>query len=106
MTRAGCWFEKGIIWFGLFSGVSATGITLLRVVDPENKSGALEDLGLAMVPMSFTDLFLIGVVPIFLGQGHTFLVGLILALIGAVFLLVLKATGCVHPSLAVAQKRK
>lgn len=99
-TMPQCWFEKGIIWFGLFSGVSATGITLLRVVDPENRSGALEDLGLAMVPMSFTDLFLIGVVPIFLGQGHTLLAGIILFLAGGLFLAVLKATGCVHPSLA------
>ncbi|MGY6530611.1 MAG: sodium/glutamate symporter [Cyanobacterium sp.] len=36
------WFERGICDFGQSMGVTATGILLLRMVDPENKSGAFE----------------------------------------------------------------
>ena len=36
------WFEKGIGDMGQSMGVTATGILLLRMVDPENRSGAFE----------------------------------------------------------------
>lgn len=36
------WFEKGIGDLGQSMGVTATGILLLRMVDPENRSGAFE----------------------------------------------------------------
>ncbi|MEN9216149.1 MAG: sodium/glutamate symporter [Gloeomargarita sp. HHBFW_bins_162] len=36
------WFEKGIADMGQSMGVTATGILLLRMVDPTNKSGAFE----------------------------------------------------------------
>jgi len=36
------WFEKGIGDLGQSMGVTATGILLLRMVDPENQSGAFE----------------------------------------------------------------
>lgn len=36
------WFERGICDLGQSMGVTATGILLLRMVDPENKSGAFE----------------------------------------------------------------
>ncbi|AFZ46411.1 sodium/glutamate symporter [Cyanobacterium stanieri PCC 7202] len=36
------WFERGICDFGQSMGVTATGILLLRMVDPDNKSGAFE----------------------------------------------------------------
>ena len=36
------WFERGIGDMGQSMGVTATGILLLRMVDPENKSGAFE----------------------------------------------------------------
>jgi ESS family glutamate:Na+ symporter len=34
------WFERGIAEFGQASGVTATGLLLLRTVDPENKTSA------------------------------------------------------------------
>jgi ESS family glutamate:Na+ symporter len=34
------WFERGIAEFGQASGVTATGLLLLRTVDPENKTAA------------------------------------------------------------------
>ena len=36
------WFERGIGDMGQSMGVTATGILLLRMVDPENRSGAFE----------------------------------------------------------------
>ncbi|MGF1493873.1 MAG: sodium/glutamate symporter [Microcoleaceae cyanobacterium] len=36
------WFEKGIGDMGQSMGVTATGILLMRMVDPENRSGAFE----------------------------------------------------------------
>lgn len=36
------WFERGIGDMGQSMGVTATGILLLRMVDPQNKSGAFE----------------------------------------------------------------
>lgn len=36
------WFERGICDMGQSMGVTATGILLLRMVDPENRSGAFE----------------------------------------------------------------
>lgn len=36
----GDWFERGICEFGQFTGVTATGLLLLRTVDPESKTSA------------------------------------------------------------------
>lgn len=46
------WFERGIMIYGMCSDVMATGDTLLRVVDPNNESGTLEDTGTACTIMS------------------------------------------------------
>lgn len=48
---ADIWFPLGLINFGMSTGVTATGFVLLRVVDPELKSGAAEDYALA-APLS------------------------------------------------------
>ncbi|HMO51634.1 MAG TPA: sodium/glutamate symporter [Kiritimatiellia bacterium] len=39
------WFERGIGDFGQSTGVTVTGILLMRMADPRNKSGALESFG-------------------------------------------------------------
>ncbi|SES90495.1 sodium/glutamate symporter [Anaerobranca gottschalkii] len=39
------WFERGIGDFGQSMGVTATGLLLMRVADPENKTPALESFG-------------------------------------------------------------
>jgi len=59
------WFERGIYIFGLSTGVMATGVILLRVTDPEFKSGVLEDFGFAWIFLSFMDMFLVSFSPIF-----------------------------------------
>ena len=40
------WFQLGLINYGMSTGTTATGFVLLRMVDPELKSGAAEDLSL------------------------------------------------------------
>ena len=39
------WFEKAIAEFGQATGVTATGLMLLRTVDPENKTEAASSFG-------------------------------------------------------------
>jgi glutamate:Na+ symporter, ESS family len=39
------WFERGIGDFGQSMGVTVTGLLLMRVADPPNRSGALESFG-------------------------------------------------------------
>ncbi len=46
-----CWFELGLINFGMSTGTTAQGMMLLRTVDPDLESGAAETYALA-APMS------------------------------------------------------
>lgn len=39
------WFERGIGDFGQSMGVTVTGLLLMRMADPDNRSGALESFG-------------------------------------------------------------
>lgn len=90
------WFERAIIFFGEFSGVMATGVTLLRVVDTENESGALEGAGVANVPVCFADLFQIGMYPVFCGMGFTALTGGLVTAGAMVMLAMMFITKCWH----------
>lgn len=57
------WFERGIYVFGMLTGVMSTGVILLRVCDPELKTGVLEDFGLAWIILSFIDLLMVSLSP-------------------------------------------
>ena len=53
------WFERSIMSFGQCTGVSATGVLLLRIVDPDFKTPALSAWGFAYVfsfPVAFVFL--------------------------------------------------
>lgn len=82
------WFERGIYIFGLSTGVMATGVILLRVTDPEFKSGVLEDFGFAWIFLSIMDMLLVSFSPLLLQNGYGLIYGLALVLL-AVLLLVL-----------------
>ena len=88
------WFERGIALFGEFSGVMATGVTLLRIVDSENKSGSLEDLGIATIFVCSWDLFQVGMYPVFIGMGYTLQTGVALGLAFFIMLIIMKVTKC------------
>ena len=69
----------------------ATGVILLRVTDPEFKSGVLEDFGFAWIFLSFMDMFLVSFSPMFILKGIGVFYSLILLLIAALCLIVCKA---------------
>ena len=45
------WFELGILNYGMSTGVTASGLMLLRIIDKDFESGAAEDYALA-APLS------------------------------------------------------
>ncbi len=54
------WFENSIFTWGWITGITAMGITLLRMVDPENKSPVLQNFAIAYLAISpFEVLFLL-----------------------------------------------
>ena len=70
------WFERGIAEFGQASGVTATGLLLLRTVDPDNKTIAaasfagkqlLHEPGMNVwVALAFALVFTVGWMPVFI----------------------------------------
>ena len=70
------WFERGIAEFGQATGVTATGLLLLRTVDPDNKTIAaasfagkqlLHEPAMNLwVALAFALVFTIGWLPVFL----------------------------------------
>lgn len=50
-TLTGAWFEKQIFTWGWSTGAVATGIALLRIVDPRLKSKTLDDFAIAYIPV-------------------------------------------------------
>ena len=56
----------------------ATGVILLRVTNPEFKSGVLEDFGFAWIFLSFMDMFLVSFSPMFVLKNAGVIYSLIL----------------------------
>lgn len=64
------WFEKGIFTYGWASGVTAIGITLLRICDPNFKSSTLDDFSLSyLIGNMWAELFIVSMGPIFIASG-------------------------------------
>ena len=72
--------------FGLSTGVMATGVILLRIVDPEFESGVLEDFGFAWIFLSFMDMLLVSFSPIFVLNGMGLISSITLILVAIVCL--------------------
>lgn len=83
-----CWFEHGIYIFGMSTGVLATGVILLRITDPEFKTGVLEDFGLAWIVLSVVDALIVALSPVFVvsGQGIAFSLALMALSVAALVL--------------------
>lgn len=81
------WFEKAIFEWGWYTGTTAMGITLLRVVDPEGRSHCLEDYGMAYMFIAPVEICLVTFAPMAFMSGHGWLyvgvcgVGLVLVLL-------------------------
>ncbi|MSR03384.1 MAG: hypothetical protein EXR94_11715 [Gemmatimonadetes bacterium] len=85
------WFERSLFTFGWATGVLATGIALLRVVDPKLKSGTLQDYGTAYLGNSFIELAIVAIVPVLIARGMGLLPALVLLAV-AIAALVLSKT--------------
>lgn len=69
------WFERGIGDFGQSTGVTVTGLLLMRMADPPNKSGALESFGykqLLFEPIVGGGLFTAASLPLIVEFGPRF----------------------------------
>ncbi len=80
------WVERGIYIWGWCTGVMSIAVLLLRIVDPEFKTGVLEDSGLAWIFVSFVDLALVTFLPILVAGGLGLTSGAVLILAGLALL--------------------
>lgn len=84
------WFERGIYIFGMSTGVLATGVILLRICDPDFKSGVLEDFGFAWIFLSILDMVLVSFSPMFVLTGWGILYSVALMCFGGGMLMLCK----------------
>lgn len=84
------WFEHGIYIFGMSTGVLATGVILLRITDPEFRTGVLEDFGLAWIVLSVMDALIVALAPMFVIGGGGVVFALVLTAISVVCLVLCK----------------
>jgi ESS family glutamate:Na+ symporter len=65
-----CWFEKALFTWGWFTGTMAMGIALLRVVDPQMRSRALDTYALAYLAIAPVEIVLITFAPTVFCAGY------------------------------------
>lgn len=82
------WFERGIYIFGMSTGVLATGVILLRICDPEFRTGVLEDFGLAWIVLSILDAVVVALSPMFVVAGGAIAYSVVLLAVGLAALFV------------------
>jgi ESS family glutamate:Na+ symporter len=63
------WFERSLFVYGWNTGVIATSVTLLRVVDPRLRTHTLEDYGMAYVFISGIEIALLVALPLLVASG-------------------------------------
>ncbi|WP_040158720.1 sodium/glutamate symporter [Nigerium massiliense] len=71
------WFEKQLFTWGWATGSVATGIALLRIVDPELESGTVEDFGYAYIPLIPIEGAAVAIAPLLVVAGASWSVALI-----------------------------
>lgn len=76
------WFEKALMAFGVGTGNTATGLALVRAVDPDSQSGAPDNHGVYSAVMCWKEIFA-GLIPMWTmtGVGMTMGVGGVMCLI-------------------------
>lgn len=75
-------FEKSIFTWGWFTGTMAMSIALLRIADPESRSGCLDDYAYAYIYIAPVEIALVSLSPILFYNGY-----------GGVFIAVCAAAG-------------
>lgn len=102
------WFERNMMVWGHASGVVATGILLLRVVDPDFKSRGVEDSGIADILNRPIIIALQVLPPLFLSMGGSWPHIVTWTIIGATVLLLIvaRALGWWRPDSPVQRYRE
>lgn len=79
-------FEKSIFTWGWFTGTMAMGIALLRITDPDGKSGCLDDYAYAYLYIAPVEIALVSLSPLAFSSGLGWLFTLVCALAGGAIL--------------------
>lgn len=77
------WFERSMILFGWNTGTVAISMILVRVLDPDMRTSALEDFGISYFGVAFVEIAIISIVPHLVAQG--IIVSPLLILLGGFF---------------------
>ena len=82
------WFEKSVFTWGWFTGTMAMGIALLRITDPDGRSGCLDDYAYASLYIAPVEIALVTFAPLLFvrGLGGWFCVACALAGLGILLL--------------------
>ena len=75
-------FEKAIFTWGWFTGTMAMGIALLRITDPDGKSGCLDDYAYAYLYIAPVEIALVSLSPLVFHYGYGWLFVAICAALG------------------------
>ena len=75
-------FEKSIFTWGWFTGTMAMGIALLRITDPDSKSGCLDDYAYAYLYIAPVEIALVSLSPLAFCSGLGWLFVLICTVAG------------------------
>ncbi len=81
------WFERSIINFGNCTGVGATGVLLLRLVDPDFNTNALSNWSLSFAIISLYVWFIFAFMPLFMIQYGLFTVGVAFCCLAIAFII-------------------
>ena len=87
------WFEKSIFTWGWFTGTMAMGIALLRITDPDSKSGTLDDYAYAYLYIAPVEIALVTFAPLLFVQGLGGWFAIACALAGGAILLLSRRRG-------------
>lgn len=83
------WFEKGIFTYGWASGVTAIGITVLRICDPNFDSSTLDDFSISyLFGNMWAELIIVSVGPVMIASGMAVPYTAVLAAVFAVVVLI------------------
>ncbi|UBH23582.1 hypothetical protein KW076_06615 [Micrococcus porci] len=63
------WFEKQLFTWGWATGAVATGVAMLRIVDPKLKSGTMEQFGVAYITVVPVEIAAVSFVPLLIIAG-------------------------------------
>lgn len=64
------WFERSVFAWGWWTGSMAMGIALLRIVDPQQNSKAMDDYAIAYLPIAPVEIIIITLAPILYLNGY------------------------------------